>query len=69
MEALVIAELKQENYNRQTLFAKILKGKLIRPERVSKYCLGVALLEEDIKKNEIKAKLRKINTLENNNKA
>lgn len=66
MKALVIAELKQEDYNRQTLFAKILKRKLIRPERISKYCLGVALLEEDIKKNQIKSKLRKISLLENN---
>lgn len=65
LENLVIAELKQEELNRSSKFAQIVKNKLIRPERISKYCVGVALLEQRIKKNNIKAKLRTIDKLSN----
>jgi hypothetical protein len=57
---IVIAELKQEDFNRCSTFAKLLKDKHIRPERVSKYCLGIALMETDVKKNLIKEKLKRI---------
>ncbi|MGB0423428.1 MAG: hypothetical protein ACPGED_03870, partial [Flavobacteriales bacterium] len=62
-----IAELKQEALNRSSKFAQIVKNKLIRPERISKYCVGVALLVKDIKKNSIKGKLRTIDKLSNTN--
>ena len=57
---LVIAELKQDQYNRESTFAKVAKQLQIRPERLSKYCLGIALLFDDVKKNQIKRKLRRI---------
>lgn len=57
---IVIAELKQEDFNRNSTFAKLLKKKHIRPERVSKYCLGIALMETDVRKNRIKQKLKRI---------
>lgn len=60
LPGLVIAELKQEIFDRESTFARLCKQLQIRPERISKYCLGVALLLENVKKNRIKAKLRRI---------
>ena len=65
IEQLVIAELKQEQLNRASKFAQLVKSKFIRPERISKYCVGVALLLDKIKKNNIKEKLRTIDKLSN----
>lgn len=61
---LVIAEVKQENVNRHTAFMRLVKQRIIRPEGVSKYCLGVALIYPQIKSNTFKEKILKINKLE-----
>ena len=63
LDTLVIAELKQEAMDRNSTFAKLVKKRLIRPERISKYCIGVAMLEKDIKKNRIKRKLQLIHKM------
>ena len=63
LDDLVIAEMKQERFDRESRFAQLAKQLHIRPERVSKYCLGVALLIDDAKKNRIKEKLRRISKL------
>jgi hypothetical protein len=42
-----------------------LKARLIRPESISKYCIGVALVYPHIKSNSFKEKLLKIRKLEN----
>ena len=63
LETIVIAELKQEKLNRGSTFARLVKKKLIRPKRISKYCLGVAMLEENVKKNAIKEKLNTLKKL------
>lgn len=60
LEELVIAELKQDVVNRYSTFAQLAKKMMIRPERISKYCLGIALLIDDVKKNQIKEKLLRI---------
>ena len=65
MKNLVIAELKQEKATRHSPFAMAAKELGIRPDRISKYCLGVALLKEDVKKNVFKEKIMKIEKLEN----
>lgn len=57
---VVIAELKQEHFDRDTRFAQVAKQMQIRPERVSKYCLGIALLLDNVKMNRMKPKLRRI---------
>lgn len=57
---LVIAEVKQEQDNRDTLIRRRLREMQIRPMRVSKYCLGTALLNPDLKQNKFKQKIRKI---------
>lgn len=64
---LVIAELKQEKFDRSSLFPSRMKELMLRPENISKYCLGIALLESHVKKNEIKQKIRKLSSLTKQN--
>lgn len=59
---LVIIEAKQERQNRHSVFLQALKKRLIRPESMSKYCLGIALLT-DQKSNMFKEKIRTIKSL------
>jgi hypothetical protein len=65
---LVIAELKQERVLRTSPFYKIMKQSMIRPYRLSKYCIGVIELygKDNVKYNRFKKKLLKINKLKNN---
>ncbi len=63
---LVIAELKQEDLNRNSTFYQLMKKHQIRPYRLSKYCLGSVEIygEEKLKFNRFKKKLlylKKIN--------
>lgn len=39
-DRLVIAELKQESIERESMFFKLMKKRGIRPYRLSKYCIG-----------------------------
>lgn len=57
---LVIIEVKQCKFNNQALITKVLQDKKIRQQGFSKYCIGRALLEEKIKKNNFKPLLLKI---------
>tara|TARA_B100000963_G_scaffold360314_1_gene390720 strand:- start:1139 stop:1894 length:756 start_codon:yes stop_codon:yes gene_type:complete len=65
MNNLVICELKQERVNRMGSFYSKMKNKLIRPLKVSKYCLGVMELnsKENIKSNRFKKKILKLNKI------
>jgi hypothetical protein len=63
---LVIAEVKQDGANRHSRFIRHMKERLIRPEGISKYCLGVALLFPNIKSNTFKEKILKIQKLNHN---
>jgi|TARA_B110000879_G_scaffold86611_1_gene119503 hypothetical protein len=65
---LVIAELKQARVIRNSPFYAIMKGLLVRPFRISKYCIGIIELygRENVKYNRFKKKLLKINKLRNN---
>jgi hypothetical protein len=63
---LVIAELKQEDLNRNSAFYQLMKELQLRPYRLSKYCLGSVEIygEEKLKFNRFKKKLlylKKIN--------
>ena len=55
---LVIAELKQEKIDRTSPFFVSMKNRIIRPYRLSKYCLGAMALyeKEKIKINRFKRK-------------
>ena len=59
---LVIAELKQEKKN-HSYFTKIMKEKHIRDIAISKYCLGIANLQDDVKKNNFKQKINLLKKL------
>jgi hypothetical protein len=58
---LGIIEVKNEGERHRPLLVKILNNRLIHNKRLSKYCLGISLLDPDIKKNLYKPKLRFIN--------
>ncbi len=60
---LVIAEVKQEKLSRSTEVFKSLKSKRITPFRISKYCVGMTSLHENLKHNLFKEKIRKINKI------
>lgn len=62
---IVIAELKQENVNRKSLFYKLMKKNLVRPNGFSKYCVGTAKMNPDLKSNNFKSKLLLIDKLKN----
>ncbi len=61
---VVIVEVKQESQSRKSPFVAALKKKLVRPESMSKYCLGVALLVPNIKRNSFKEKILKLKKFE-----
>ena len=54
---LVIAELKQEKATAQSDFVRTMKKFHIRTMRISKYCIGTILLNDDMKYNNFKPKL------------
>ena len=63
---IVIAELKQSNVNRNSAFFKELKKRIIRPYRISKYCIGsMDINSKKIKTNRFKKKYLYINKLNN----
>ncbi len=65
LENLVICELKQEKINRLNTFYHKMKNKMIRPLRVSKYCLGIMELydQKKIKSNRFKKKTLQLNKI------
>jgi hypothetical protein len=57
-DAKKIAELKQENVNRNSVFYQLMKSRCIRPYRLSKYCIGsIELYGSALKFNRFKKKL------------
>ena len=54
---LGIIEVKNEGDRHRPLLRSLLNNGLIRNRRISKYCLGMSLLDPDIKKNLYKPKL------------
>ncbi|TLX76917.1 polyphosphate polymerase domain-containing protein [Labilibacter sediminis] len=57
---IVIIELKQKKYTLNSVAQKVLKKYKMRPESFSKYCLGAASLNKDIKANRLKQKFNLI---------
>lgn len=62
---VVIAEVKQENRNRNTLFMRSLKSLSIRECGMSKYCIGTSLLVPGIKYNNFKPRILQIEKINN----
>jgi hypothetical protein len=57
MPKIGIIEIKNERGRNHSLLSKILSDDLIQYQRVSKYCLGMSMLDSTIKKNLYKPKL------------
>jgi hypothetical protein len=64
MDELVIIEIKQ-NGACKSEFRSILEQNRIFPSSLSKYCLGIALVNQCIKRNNLKYKIRRINKITN----
>ena len=60
-ENLVVVEVKQERFNRASKIVKTLKSIRKNPYSISKYCIGMISLYNNIKYNRFKEKLIKIN--------
>jgi hypothetical protein len=56
MNNIVIAELKQEK-RKNSIFVEVIKSYSIRELSISKYCLGVINLYQNVKQNNFKSKL------------
>lgn len=66
LNRLVIAEVKRNTISEKTEIMEHFKSMRIKEGGLSKYCTGMALIYDDIKKNNFKEKIRtilKINTL------
>jgi hypothetical protein len=56
----VIAEIKREKNSHRTFSQNYLRSKNIEPSGFSKYCVGICLTKEDVKKNLFLPKIRKL---------
>ena len=63
-EHVVIAELKQENVNRNSLFYNLMKSHGVRANSMSKYCVGGLTLNPELKANNFKDKILLIDKLQ-----
>lgn len=60
---LIIIELKQEKFNRQSPIVKALRKESIYPYSISKYCIGLASRYPELKQNYFKQKISTISKL------
>lgn len=60
---LVIVEVKQSRFNRNSIVVKTLKNFKYYPYSISKYCIGVVNIYKDLKHNLFKKKLLRINKI------
>lgn len=61
---IIIAEVKQEKASGNSDFIRAIKKHHIRPSGMSKYCVGTALLNPQLKSNNFKERILNINKLE-----
>jgi len=62
---IIIAEVKQEKASGSSDFIKVIRKHHIRKSGMSKYCVGTALLNKNIKQNNFKERILKIKKLKN----
>ena len=58
LNGVVIAEVKQERFSRQSEFMQLMQNMHIPPVSISKYCAGMAMTYSNLKYNRFKDKLR-----------
>ena len=57
MEEIAIAEVKTSNAHQLTPFIMEMRNMRIQPQGFSKYCMGISMLYDNVKKNAIKPKM------------
>jgi len=62
---IVIAELKQERADRTSPFVRIMRKRVIQASGMSKYCVGMLLMEKNVKHNAFKEVLLKLERIQN----
>jgi hypothetical protein len=65
MGDVVICELKQEKANRDSPFVRAVQNYFYRQMRISKYCMGIALTKNGVKRNNFKENLMILNKFNN----
>jgi len=60
----IIIEVKQSGLNRNSKINTLLRSKQIRPQRLSKYCIGCILLDDKLKYNRFKSRLLDLNKIQ-----
>jgi hypothetical protein len=63
LNGLVVVEIKQDNFNKDSMIYKLLREKSLRPSPMSKYCIGISLLHNEFKTNNFKETILKINKI------
>ncbi len=68
MSNIVIAELKQHKAKRNSVFYQLMKKHMIRPLRISKYCIGIVNMygKDNVKYNRFKKKLITLKKIQTN---
>jgi len=64
LSGIVIAELKQERADRTSPFVQIMRKRLIQASGMSKYCVGMLLMEKNVKHNAFKEVLLKLEKIQ-----
>ena len=62
---VVVAELKEQRADRRSPFARIMRERGIRPAGMSKYCIGMLMMQQGLKYNAFKPVLRMLDRLRN----
>ena len=60
LDGIAIAEVKRDAQNHSSPFLTQMREQKIKPQGFSKYCVGVALLYKQVKKNSLKSKMLRI---------
>lgn len=63
LDGIAVAEVKRAAGHAESPFLAQMRAQRIRPQGFSKYCLGVALLYDQVKKNTLKPKMMQIEKL------
>jgi hypothetical protein len=57
LDGIAVAEVKMDANNRASPFLAQMREQRVRPQGFSKYCVGVSMLYDQVKKNTMKPKL------------
>ncbi|MBU1107371.1 MAG: polyphosphate polymerase domain-containing protein [Candidatus Riflebacteria bacterium] len=63
LQGIVIAEVKKDGLVHKSDFVRLMSEKSVREEGFSKYCIGVSVLYNNVKKNNFKEKVLLVNKL------